>query len=299
MTHHTVRVMGGLGNQMFQYAFGKRLAHESRRPVVFDLDSGFRKDVHMRAPALSQFKTDIPAASADHIPVGMTWGSPWHRVAKVTWTAMPPSRRQVIYEEHPFQFDAACLTRTKPAYYFGYWQHPDYLQAIAAELGREFQLSKPMSDPVSAVAREIAQTRSVSVHMRSYLDAGRDGRVIPGALAFHGACSPEYFQQAIDRIGVDSQTVYYVFTDNLQWAKAHVQLPSTCRYVADMARCSDAEEMMLMAACRHHVISNSTFSWWGAWLGTNPDKVVVAPRVWVQSMADQSVDICPPDWVQL
>jgi hypothetical protein len=291
--------MGGLGNQMFQYAFGKRLAFESRDSVRFDVDNGFRRDDRGRTLALSAFMTDVVAAAADVIPAGMNWGSPWHRVARAVWSAMPQSARRVVYETRQFQYDEACITRHTPAYYFGYWQHPRYLESIEAALRHDFTLRQPMSGPVQAVVEEMARCRSVSVHMRSYLDVGRDGRVITSAQTHHGACSPDYFRRAIDRIGAGDGTVCFVFGDNLEWAKAHVELPVACRYVADMVRCSDAEEMLLMAACRHHVISNSTFSWWGAWLGANPAKVVVAPRVWMRSLPEHAVDICPPNWVRV
>jgi len=299
MTHHTVRLMGGLGNQMFQYAFARRIAHASGEPVHLDTHHGFNRDDRGRRLALDAFNTTMIPASLDDVPAGMGWGSPWHRVARAAWSALPAAAQRVRYERQQFQYDAAAIAPARPSYYFGYWQHPAYFDVIADSLRRDFQLRSPLSGGARDLAQEMAGTPSISVHVRSYLDVGVDGRVISQAQAHHGTCSPDFYRQAIERLANGKDSVCYVFADNVEWAKTRLQLQVPCRYVADLVRCSDAEELTLMAACRHHVISNSTFSWWGAWLGSDADKVVIAPKTWIRSLAPDAVDICPKDWVRV
>ena len=296
----SVRLWGGLGNQMFQYAFGRRIAVESGQQVKFDLASGFKHDPYRRRFALGTFNVEILRAESHECPLGISWTSPWSRVAKAGWSAMPAAWRRVVYEKTPFQFDSTVVANSKEgAYYFGYWQHEGYFATIQDELRWEFTLRTPFSEPVVALQEAMAGCRSVSVHIRQYHDIGADGKVIRKAREVHGACSLEYYQQAFERIGFQPGTVCFIFSDNIQWVKENLKLPIPCRYVADECPCSDVEELLLMASCQHHVISNSSFSWWGAWLGRNPKKIVVAPRIWVRSLPESAVDICQKTWIKL
>jgi hypothetical protein len=115
---------------------------------------------------------------------------------------------------------------------------------------------------------------------RSYLDTTPAGRVIAQAQAHHGTCTTEYYQQALARVGADAGTRYYVvLRNNLEWARSRIDLPgASTQFVADRVQCTDVQEMMMMAPASTTSFSNSTFSWWGAWLASHPAKVVVAPR---------------------
>ena len=300
MTNHVVRLMGGLGNQMFQYAFARHLAHAFGQPVRLDTFNGFSHDDRGRTLGLDAFQAAVVPAAAADVPAGMNWGGPWHRVARTAWSAVPDRWRRVVYERRQFTFDASLASPPPtPRYYFGYWQHPGYIEPIEKAVRDDFQPRQPLAGAVRQLADEMAGQQSVSVHVRSYLDVGRDGRVIPEAQAHHGTCTPDFYRRAVDFVRDGKETVCYVFADNVDWARSRLDLPVPCRYVADLVRCTDAEEMLLMAACRDHVISNSTFSWWGAWLGRNPRKVVVAPTIWIRNLPADAVDICPREWVRM
>ena len=295
-----VRLMGGLGNQMFQYALGRRIAEETEVEVKFDLSSGFKHDPHRRRFALGALNTKIVRAESHEIPIGMSWRSPWHRVAKAYWSMMPVAWRQVVYEKTRFQFDSSVTANTDPAaYYFGYWQNERYVLPIEDLLRREFTLRSAFSESVTALMAEIAGCRAVSMHVRRYNDVGANGKLIQRGGELQGLCDVDYYRRALEEIGVRRGTVCYIFSDDLQWAKTNLNLAIPCRYAAELCTCSDAEEMSLMASCEHHVISNSSFSWWGAWLGGNPKKVVVAPRAWIRGMPEDAVQICPKGWVRV
>lgn len=294
-----VRLMGGLGNQMFQYALGCRLEFESDRPVRFDLSSGFQNDVYMRRPALDVFNTRVRSAEKGGIPIGMDWPNPWHKLAKLAWSSLPGSVRRVVYERKPFRFDEAVVAPSKAnRYFFGYWQSPEYFSPVHDRLRRDFSLRQPLGPVAAKLLAEMQKCRAISVHVRLYLDIGPDGKVIEMARQHHGACPPDYYTRAVNQIGTSSETVCYVFSDKPGLAKQVLNLPAPCRYVADVGQFSDAEEMILMSACQHHVISNSSFSWWGAWLGGNPKKTVVAPSRWVNGLPPGDVQVCPKEWIQ-
>jgi hypothetical protein len=295
-----IRLWGGLGNQMFQYAFGQWIAAESGRQTKWDLHSGFANDVYRRCFALSQFNTKIVAAESREIPIGMAWPSPWHRLAKTGWSVLPRCCSNVVYERRPFQFDKAIAARaTDGMYYFGYWQHDGYLATIQDRLRKEFTLREPLPRAGLALVEEMAGCDSISVHIRRYNDRDAKGQLIERARRYHGVCASDYYQQAVERIGTRPEIVCYIFTDDPQWVKANLAIPATCRYVSELCPCSDVEEMILMASCQNHVISNSSFSWWGAWLGRNPNRVVVAPRLWRHGIGGNVIDICPKTWIKL
>jgi hypothetical protein len=300
MSTDVVRLMGGLGNQMFQYALARRLASQSQRVIRVDVKSGFQHDPYGRKFSLGEFNTVVEPALSEDIPLGMAWDTPWHRVARAIWSIMPSERQRVVYERTPFLFEKAIASRRDyPTYYFGYWQHEAYFLPIQTALKSEFSLRTPLCGKVLEWANEMQACRSVSVHARRYNDVGTYGDVIREAREHHGSCEAEYYRRAVEQIGVNTDTVCYVFSDDPSWAEAYLKLPCACRYVTDFGPRSDAEEMHLMARCQHHVISNSTFGWWGAWLGRNPEKIVVAPRRWIRTLPEDSVDICPAGWVRI
>jgi hypothetical protein len=296
-----IRLMGGVGNQMFQYAFGRRLAVETGREVHFDKVNGFARDVFGRKCALEAFNTDLVAAEPGEIPTGMEWGSPWHRLARLGWSVLPVRYSKVVYEGIPFGFDSALVAAAsaRPTYYFGYWQHEGYFAPIGEEIRRRFELCAPLRPSVLALREEMMRGCSISVHVRNYHDRRADGTVIAKAKEHHGACAWAYYQQAVAAIGDDPKAVCYVFSDDPAWTREHLKLPVPCRYVGDYGVFTDLEEMVLMSSCQHHVIANSSFSWWGAWLGRNPEKIVVAPRIWIRGLQGNAIDICPKNWLRI
>ena len=295
-----VRLMGGLGNQMFQYAFGRRLGLESGNGVQFDTENGFLHDPYGRRFALDAFHTTVVHAEPRDIPLGMNWASPWHRMAKAGWGCMPRARRCVVYEAMPFRFDENVIsTRTNSSYYVGYWQHEKWFSPIQEVLKKDFTLRVSPREDVVHLMKEMGQSRSISIHLRSYQDVGPRGNVIRQTKKYHEACTADYYERAVEKIGCTAGTVGYVFSDNSKWAKDVLRLPIPCHHVSDVCLCSDVEEMIMMSSCQHHIISNSTFSWWGAWLGRNSEKRVVAPQMWIRGIPEEVVDICPPHWVRL
>ena len=137
------------------------------------------------------------------------------------------------------------------------------------------------------------QVNAVSVHVRrgDYVNN-------KNANAFHGVCSPEYYRKAIELIAkrVDSPK-YFVFSDDIEWVKEHIEIPNAV--FVSQKDIADHEELVLMSKCKHAIIANSSFSWWGAWLNANPNKLVIAPKQWVSDSRVNTVDAIPAEWVRI
>ncbi len=142
------------------------------------------------------------------------------------------------------------------------------------------------------MARRIAGSASVSLHVRrgDYLQSGA-----------YVACSGDYYRAALHRVTEVTGTspTIYVFSDDPAWARDNIDLPHEKVVVDFNGRDSDYEDLRLMSLCRHNIIANSSFSWWGAWLNANPAKVVVAPKRWFAATHAQNPDILPKGWLSL
>jgi hypothetical protein len=200
-----------------------------------------------------------------------------------------------IYRERHFHFDPAVLDLRTPVYLDGFWQSERYFSDIAGVLRQEFAAKAPASPENAALASMIDAVNAVSVHVRrgDYVDD-------PTTRWYHGICPPEYYQRAVDhvtsRVGVPH---LFVFSDDQQWTRANLRFPVPMTYVDANSPDCGYRDMLLMARCRHHIIANSSFSWWGAWLNPSREKIIVAPQRWFGAASNDTRDLIPPSWVRL
>ena len=293
-----VRLCGGLGNQLFQLAFGHARATAGNE-VCFDAVNGFLRDPYRRVYALDDFQFSIRKARSKDIPWGMGWPSPFHRVAKGAWNTVSKRYRQVYYEKRPFAYEPEAVDLSNNARYFwGYWQNPSYVEPVADAFRNKLRL-KIEKNEFGRLRQEIGNRSSLSIHVRRYRDLDKGGKVIASARGNHGVCEVSYYHQAVQAIPDYAHQHAYIFSDDPVWAKSNLRLPIQSSCVADRHSFTAAEELMLMAACKNHVISNSSFSWWAAWLGSNADKTVVAPKVWNKKLGGNQSTVCPSSWIRL
>lgn len=285
---------------MFQYAFG--CAREAAGDTVrFDVVHGFAHDLYRRSYVLGAFDIDVEKAQPADVNFGMDWRSPFHRFPRSLWRLCPKKWRQVHYERFPFDYEPYALEPSNPArYYWGYWQNPNYVEPIADCLRHKLRLRRESPEFVELRAA-ISARGSLSIHVRRYNDLDKSGRVITSARHHHGVCDEMYFQRALGVIlARECDPAHaYVFSDDLEWCKTNLRFNLPHSYVSDLHAFSEAEELMLMAACKNHIISNSSFSWWGAWLGQNPRKIVVAPRMWNKTLGKNENKACPSNWIRV
>lgn len=285
-------ILGGLGNQMFQYAVGRRLAEVTGQPFRLDLQDMRGYTVHRYG--LDQFAISAPEATEADLPPRGPKSRTLRRIdealRRVIGRAGP---RRVV--EQGYTFDPEILALREPVHLTGYWQSEKYFRDIADVIRADFALAQPMTPSREALRQQIAACNSVSVHVRR-----GDYVTNPDAAAVHGTCSPQWYAAAIERVSsglVDP--VWFVFSDDPDWVRANIATPPGTVHVDPQSDRRDAEDMHLMAACRAHIVANSTFSWWAAWLDPRADKRVVAPARWFADASKDTRDLIPQSWERL
>lgn len=254
-----VRLKGGLGNQMFQYAFGRKLSLKHK--AILKLDK-------------SLFEWPI-----------------WQGIVGITARG---------YELGEFnineRFTGFWEKITKPKgrlYLDGYWQSEKYFKDIRQILLKDFTLKKETNNFLK-LKKLIAKTNSVSIHIRrgDYVKRAATGR-------YHGVLVLDYYQKALELIGKKIKNPhFFVFSDDPLWVKGNFKLsqPMTC--VSGLFKLTNPEELILMSHCRHNIIANSSFSWWGAWLNRNRHKIVIAPRRWFRAIKTDP-GVVPQTWTKV
>lgn len=286
-----VALKGGLGNQMFQYALGRRLSIDRGSPLLLDLRA-FTRDP-LRSFSLSCFciaaRVATDADLANWPPqVGLT-----RHVRRLADTLTGRSTRVIV--ERKVSFDATVLNADSSAYFDGYWQSDRYFSAIADILRNEFKPRSVLSARFAQLSNELGQVKTISVHVRR-----GDYVTSPHTKVYHGTCEPGWYRRALRFLceRADVQRVF-VFTDDPVWARENLRLEVEATVIDPAPPGSEYEDMLLMALCEHHIIANSSFSWWGAWLNSRPGKIVVAPARWFAGGPKDTQDIVPNDWYRI
>jgi hypothetical protein len=296
-----VHVVGGLGNQMFQYAAALALAR--RHDVALQIDaSGFR---FYRSRPFQLDKLSIPAEylpSRHAEPLLPVRPSAALDLAERVLRRIGRPRtfgRRGLYREPHYHFDRKFFELKPPVLLDGYFQSERYFAPVTDELRRHFRSQLPLAPAAAGVGDVIERTASsISVHVRrgDYITAA-------GAARTHGVPDSGYYRRAMDilasRNGGDFRV--FLFSDAPDEAARLLDFIPAGRLVVvrgDTAQPWDG--MALMAKCRHHIIANSSFSWWGAWLDPRPDKAVIAPRAWFtpdELRRKNTCDLYPEQWI--
>ena len=289
-----VRITGGLGNQMFQYACGRALAARKDVRLCFDLSayrsyrlhgyglSGFRGEV-LEGP---WYLTTVSRFSAAARRLGLS-PARYFRLLDMCW----------VDEGGDLRYLPQRLDFSGSAYLDGYWQCARYFEDCEMRIRDDFRLVPPLAELLRERCEAfcIGQRPTVSLHVRR-----GDYVTDQSANAVHGTLGDDYYRTAVDylvtRLGHDFRLL--VFSDDSAWAKENIRIFADTVYV-DADALFPQVDMHLMASCDHHIIANSSFSWWGAWLNPSCAKMVVAPARWFRSDDHCADDICPPSWVRL
>jgi hypothetical protein len=299
----TVSLIGGLGNQMFQYAAGKALAERHGVPLSLDI-SGFR-DYALRPFLLDRLlvpeaPTAVQTEPSRKPEINFTRAKWKARIDRLLGKAGLPKLTSSPneYREPHFHYDPAFETLGPGSSLFGYFQSERYFNSIAGNLRDWFSPREPLGAAAAATLKRIEASRlPVSVHVR------RGDYLKPGTTEVHGILGESFYRQVFDRLEsmVGREAEIFVFSDDPAAAAQVLNfIPgSRLNHVSgDPER--PWEDVALMARCRHHVIANSSFSWWGAWLNPSPDKIVVAPRAWfvaTELSKRNTSDLYPPGWI--
>lgn len=283
------RIVGGLGNQMFQYAAGRALSLANDDLLKLDLTEMSR--YKLRPLQLDQFNIKGEVARENEVPA-----RPRNSLFGRLSTALKNRNRipQVI-EAKP-GFDPKILEINGSAHLSGYWQSEKYFARYADIIRDDFALRQPMSKERQKTLTLIQSTeRAISVHVRR-----GDYVSNPTASAIHGTCEPAWYKMAMEEMASRyASPTFFVFSDDPDWARQNIEPVGHMVYVEPQTDGRDGEDMHLMAACHSHIIANSTFSWWGAWLNPRQEKQVIAPKLWFKSETHGNSDLVPEAWAKL
>lgn len=284
------RIIGGLGNQMFQYAAARTLSQRIKVPLQLDL-TGFEA-YKLHAYGLNNFNiVESPAKLSDYVI-----GEPVSMLGKINKLIGLRTRLQ-IYRENGLAFNARVLELPSHTYLDGYWQSENYFLTAEKQIRNDFSF-KVVPDAVNQECLDhIKSVIAVSVHIRR-----GDYVSNPVVNSVHGVCDLDYYQRAVKflRSYLQSEDLhFYVFSDDPEWVKQHMDFGPASTFVSHNNASKNYEDLRLMSACSHHIIANSSFSWWGAWLNPSQDKVVIAPKKWFQSEDLDSSTIVPVNWIRL
>ena len=277
------KIKGGLGNQLFQYAVGRAVALHHKVPLKLDLTIFETNKLH-NGYRLDQFAIQSDIATKNEI-FNLKGGN------NVLFSALRKAgfvkRKSYFKEKRSSHFDASIFKNTC-IYLDGYWQNELYFSDIRELLLRELSPISSMSDLGNAYLEPIKNSNSVSLHVRrgDYLN-----------LKNVGVLDVDYYMKAVEYIRTNvEKPIFFIFSDDLEWCKNSLGFLDGCIYVDSTQ--TEIDDLKLMSFCRHNIIANSSFSWWGAWLNQNPKKTVIAPKGWHLNVPGSS-NVILSDWVKL
>jgi hypothetical protein len=291
-----VKLNGGMGNQLFQYAAGRRLSILHRTPLKLDI-SWFESQ-RLRSYSLGPFRTIQAFASPKEIAAvkGDSKTGLAGPIFRWRQRCKPYYRRSVFSEVGGLgPYDPNTLRANSTVYLDGYWQSEKYFLEIQEIIRQEFAVSCEQDPENQKVAAHIMDVPSVSVHVRR-----GDYVSDPGTNNVHGTCSSEYYHRALRLLMEKVHAPHaFIFSDDARWVADNLQLACPTSMVSHNGADKAYEDLRLMSMCKHHIIANSSFSWWGAWLCANPRKIVIAPQRWLLDARYDTKDLIPSAWSKI
>ena len=286
---------------MFQYALGRQLAIRNKTSLALDL-TFLNHRLPGRQYVFREFDLDVFTFSYETTPLSKmprglrTITYAFEKLAEMTVPKLLPTHR--VFEERSFSFDANIANAPDNSLLIGYWQSYKYFEDIADIIRKEFSsYSHPLTDASARLMKEIEGTNAVYINIRrtdyAALQVNKD---------FFGELGMDYYDKAIATIkGKVPAPHFFVFSDDMKWAKENFRTDAgPVTFVGDeYVGYKYSDRLRLMAACEHFIIANSTFAWWGAWLGSRPGKIVIAPRNWVSDPSLSTDDLIPPTWIRI
>jgi hypothetical protein len=285
-----VKLQGGLGNQLFQYAIARSLA--SRLKTTFKLDISWYRtqgDV-VRHYELHRFNITEHIASDAEVRAFKRYQKKGRKIWFLYNYICADESKYV--REKGYRFNPHMFNLTGDFYLDGVWISEKYFRDISPIIRADLVYTAPLSVAADTILKQIRASESVSVHIRR-------GDFVTSAKSHAGPLSLEYYHDAIKRVRQQATNpLFFIFSDDIAWVKANLNIDIPVVYVSDPNNISDCEELVLMSHCSQHIIANSTFSWWGAWLDPRPNKIVIAPSTWFKQETHNAFirDLVPEAW---
>ena len=282
-----VRLMGGLGNQLFQYSTARTLADARGTDLVLDARYVVRKAQHsgfvleafdIRAKILAK------SSQSKFSETKIKWAKWLKRYHRPMFN---------IFCETGLGVDSQLAAQPNGSMLLGFWQSEQYFSHNKLLL-TDLVLKQPLSGKALDISQSIKAKQSVALHVRrgDYVNNAK-------ALKRYGLCSVDYYQKAIAHVSQHlTDPYFYVFSDDPKWVVENLSMPGQCTFVS-AKDITPEQDLILISQCKHQIIANSTFSWWGAWLNSHYDKIVVCPTPWFDDTIMAAQDLLPDSWHQI
>jgi hypothetical protein len=291
------QMLGGLGNQLFQYAAGRALAERLGARLILDCTRRWETApafVLDRYPIDAEIVRDVP--EAPHRRYFRIPGALGRRLTDTFHNRVPRNYRidgrrfKIFGEGDPFSYDPYFEKLTGSTYLIGYWQSYRYFERAGDLIRSEIRPAWPLSNANRTWLTRIEAANAVCMHVRrgDYLHHRGPPQT----------CARSYYDAALQHVRRFLQEPQiFVFSDDIAWCRETFSAPDT--YFVDNNGPEDAaDDLRLMTACRHHIIANSSLSWWGAWLARHPEQLVIAPEPWLP-WVPVHLDLLPTHWIKL
>ncbi len=294
-----VRIYEGLGNQMFEYAYAYALSKRAEKKNIKIYLDMRNRDVTVydkrrmgRPLNMQQFNISLPIANAEIL-------KHWGYMTEKTLIHKVISRMQSIglwkyqvIQEVEFNYSRSCLRVRDYSYLIGWFQHYQYFEMYREALLKEFTLKRELQIPIQ-LQHIMGEYQVISVHIRrgDYITDTRARKAMC-------VCGRDYYVNAVKYLQSKlSNPHLFIFTNDEKWVEENLQFDLPSVVISNHYNLTDIQEMVLMSLCNHNIIANSTFSWWGAWLNTHKDKIVIAPKKWF--VEGKRKNIAMEGWIRM
>ncbi|MBK7139134.1 MAG: alpha-1,2-fucosyltransferase [Bacteroidetes bacterium] len=287
-----VKLKGGLGNQMFQYAFGKCVAQLLNQHLYLDL-SFFEDQEKREGHTPRHYELGILNIHARILEKKQLekLGANFDLKSRIK-CAIKSKFNTVKIKEKKTLVNISGLSKMRSYYFDGYFQNEKYFAQLTHKLKKDFLPKEPLDQKTLDCIEKISSQNAVSIHIRR-------GDYISDNItnAHHGTCGIEYYQRAIKLISEQVENPhFYIFSDDIEWVNEHFKTGHPQTVITDYQQTNNFIDIVLMSHCKHHIVANSSFSWWGAWLGRNDKKIVIAPKDW---FVEGGKEIACKNWIKI
>ncbi len=280
MTKLIVNCIGGLGNQMTQYAFYKELEYLGYDVKLYTggfknytLHNGYELDKIFDIKPKYAFDTDVDK-----------FFTFFHKIKRKFGLS-----KNIITQEY-FNYSHAYLKYNQDSFVTGYWQSEKYFADVFADIRRDF-IFPLLSGANQEMAQQIIENNSISVHVRRGDYVGHE--------LYDGICDIDYYNRAMLQIKqYIKNPMFFVFSNDLSWCRENLNIENAI-YVDINDGKNGYRDMHLMSLCKHNILANSSFSWWAGWLNSNPDKIIMVPKKFFNSNIYDERDLYPNEWIKI
>lgn len=293
-----VRLQGGMGNQMFQYALGRVLAIKNNTELIFNTEGYddkskrlFKSNFAHRSYDLGVFNIKGRVAKSHEIPFFYKL----YFKGKLMVVIDAVRRRILRHKGHELyfkKFNPQFLEFGNNTYLDGFFQSYKYFLGYENIIKKDFTLKNELPENIRNLKAEILNINSLCVFVRRQDFVGH---------AYHEVVDREYYDKSVEylssKLKIDK---IYVFSDDIEWCKNNLKFDTDTMFVSDeYAGTGWSGHMMLMSCCKYFIIPNSTFAWWGAWLSEREGKLVLFPHKWARDNSVVMDDVVPNEWIKM